>query len=105
MLMQIDAIYDQGRLEFISPVRLKSGRIGVQLVVPDEKVEQVPSTDAKSYELPDELKQQSRKTLNRLAEIRNAPLPDENELPELTEKQQQRIEAFALREEIKGTRN
>jgi hypothetical protein len=62
------------------------------------------STDDQSYELQDGLKQQSRKILNRLAEIRNAPLPDENELPELTEKQQERIEAFALREEIKGMR-
>lgn len=102
--MQIEAIYEQGKLEFISPVKLKSGRVRVKVVIPDEEVEEGPSADAQSYELPEDLKQQSREILNRLAQIRNAPLPPEDNLPELTEKQQERIEAFALREECKETR-
>ncbi len=33
----------------------------------------------------------------RLDAIRNAPLPPDNELPEFTEKQRSRIEAFAFK--------
>jgi hypothetical protein len=76
----------------------------VKVVIPDEEVEEGPSLGAQSYELPEDLKQQSRQILNRLAQIRHSPLPPEDELPELTEKQQERIEAFALREEIKRMR-
>jgi hypothetical protein len=36
---------------------------------------------------------------NRLDAIRNAPLPPDDELPELTAKQRERIAAFALRED------
>ena len=102
--MQVDAIYDQGKLEFISSVKLRSGRIRVQVVIPDEEVEEDPSSEAYSYELPEGLKQQAGEMLSRLARIRNAPLPPEDELPELTHKQEERMQAFALREEIQRMR-
>ena len=102
--MKLDAIYDNGKLKFISPVKLKSERFRVEVEVPDEEVEGCSAPESESSDLPEGLSQQAREMLDRLAAIRNAPLPPEDELPELTEKQQERIEAFALREEIKRMR-
>lgn len=102
--MQIEAIYDQGKLEFITPVKLRGGRIRVKVEIPDEEVQTEPLSVAESFELPDDLKLQAKEMLDRFTEIRNAPLPPESELPELTSKQEDRIHAFALREEIKGLR-
>ena len=36
--MQIEAIYNQGRLDFISPVKLKNAPIRVKVDLPDEVV-------------------------------------------------------------------
>ncbi len=107
--MQIEAIYDQGRLEFVSPVKLKSGRIRVRVEIPDHAV--LPPSEGQAgkgeetlYTVPENVKGKSREIKFRLDKIRNAPLPADDELPELSEKKQERIEAFALREEIKGYR-
>jgi len=40
----------------------------------------------------------------RLAAIMNAPLPPDPALPELTPRALERLEAFALREELRGLR-
>ena len=72
--MQVEAIYDHGKLKFISPVRLKAERLKVLVTVPDDEIE----IDT-AYNIP--------------------------HLPELTEKQRERIEAFSLRDEIKGLRS
>ena len=107
--MQIEAIYDQGRLEFISPVKLKSGRIRVRVEIPEDAIvplseSQTESGEDTGYTIAESVKEKSREIKAKLDRIRNAPLPEEDELPELTEKQQERIEAFALREEIKRYR-
>ena len=102
--MEIEAIYDRGKLEFISFVKLKSERLRVKVEVPDEEIEGVSSPESEHPDLPEELRKQARETLDRLAEIRNSPLPAEDELPDLTAKQKERIQAFALREEIKRMR-
>ncbi len=102
--MEIEAIYDQGRLEFISPIHLKNRRIRVKVEIPDEEIEENTFDAAKAYKVPEGLKRQAREMLDRLAAVRNAPLPPDSELPELTPKQEKRIKAFALREEIKRMR-
>lgn len=102
--MEIEAIYDRGKLEFISPVKLKRERLRVMVEVPDEEIEKGSTPESEPLDLPEELKKQARETLDRLAEIRNSPLPPEDELPDLTSKQEERIQAFALREEIKRMR-
>jgi hypothetical protein len=102
--MKLEAIYDQGKLEFISPVRLKSERFRVKVEVPDEEIEGASAPESDSSGLPEGLGRQAREMLDRFAAIRNAPLPPDIDLPELTSKQEERIEAFALREEIKGMR-
>ncbi|MGM0540662.1 MAG: hypothetical protein ACQERT_15850 [Thermodesulfobacteriota bacterium] len=105
--MQIDAIYDRGRLEFMSPVKLRSGRIRVRVEIPDQEVlpqSEVQSEEEKDveYTVPLRVKDKAREIKARLDQIRNAPLPEDDQLPELTEKQMERIEAFALRDELKG---
>ena len=108
--MEIEAIYTKGRLEFLQPVRLLTDTVKVRVVIPDHEVDHHGQSTAEQSEkakarVPQEVKDASRKMRTRLDQIRNAPLPQDDELPELTEKQQERMEAFALREELKGARS
>jgi hypothetical protein len=94
--MRVEALYDHGRLEFIRPLQLKCERLRLVVEVPDEAlVTPMPAT----YNLPSEVLAQAQAMQDRLDAIRNAPLPPDDELPELTNKQRERIEAFALRED------
>ena len=54
--------------------------------------------------LPADLELESENLRERLDRIRNAPLTPEDELPPLTEKQRERMEAFAYREVLKKER-
>ncbi len=94
--MQVEALYDHGRLEFTRPLQLRHERLWLLVEVPDaELVSSMPVT----YNLPPEVLAQAQAMRNRLDAIRQAPLPPDDELPELTEKQRERIAAFALRED------
>ncbi len=97
--MQVEAIYHNGKLEFIPPLHLKHERMRVVVTVPDHEVELPPL-----HGLPAEVIERARMTLARMEAIKNAPLPPDEYLPDLTEKQLERIDAFALRDEIKGLR-
>jgi predicted DNA-binding antitoxin AbrB/MazE fold protein len=97
--MQVEAIYENGKLEFKQPLHLKNKKITVMVTLPDEAIEKNAA-----YNLPPEVIERARALLQRMEAIKNAPLPPDDELPELTEKQLERIEAFALRDEIKGLR-
>lgn len=92
--MKLEAIYDKGRLEFIHPIHFVSDRLRVIVEVPDQEVvkpqEVVPVASLGLY---------AQALQTRLDAIRNAPLPADDELPEFTEKQRSRIEAFALMED------
>ena len=92
--MQVEAIYDHGRLEFIPPLQLKHATLRVMVEVPDEEVE-VPPT----FNLPPEVIEMARAMRERLDTIRDAPQPQDDELPDLTEKHLNRTAAFALRED------
>ena len=98
--MQVEAIYDHGKLKFILPVRLKAERLKVLVTVPDDEIE----SDT-AYKVPQEVIDRAKTLLARMEDIKNAPLPPDEDLPELTEKQRERIEAFSLRDEIKGLRS
>jgi hypothetical protein len=90
--MKLEAIYDNGRLEFIRPVHFVSDRLRVAVEVPDQEVvrpqDKAPAASLGRY---------AQALQARLDAIRNAPLPPDNELPEFTEKQRGRIEAFAFK--------
>ena len=94
--MQVEALYDHGRLEFTQPLQLRHERLRLVVEIPDEEL--VTSTPP-TYDLPREVLARAQAMRDRLDAIRNAPLPPDDELPELTEKQRERIAAFALRED------
>lgn len=95
--MLLEAIYEHGRLEFPFPVQLKHDRVRVVVDVPDEEIAGGPDPHA----LPEEAMLRATEMLDRFAAIRNAALsPDEN-LPVLTPRQIERIEAFALRAQVR----
>ena len=98
--MEVEAIYDHGKLDFIPPLRLKHEKIRLIVTVPDDEIEKLAP-----YNLPQEAIERAQAMLARMQEILNAPPPPpDDELPELTETQLERMEAFALRDEIKGLR-
>lgn len=93
--MQVEAIYEQGRLEFAHPLKLKHQRVRLIVDIADDEIVD-PSNP---YELEPEILAAATQARSRLDAIRLAPLRPDDELPELTSKQLERIEAFALRED------
>lgn len=92
--MQVEAIYDHGKLEFIPPLRLKHDQVRLLVTVPDDEVETQPP-----YNLPSEVYERAKAMREKFDAILDAPLPPDDELPELTEKQLERMAAFELRDE------
>lgn len=93
--MQLEAIYSNGQLSFAQPVKLKHDNLRLIVNVPDEEIE----TNSNPFNLPQEVIDRARAMREKFDAIRNAPLPPDDELPELTAKQLDRIEAFELRED------
>lgn len=102
--MQLEAIYHQGKLEFISPVKLKPGHIRLVVQIPDADVITPPAESKPVYELPPEVLTMAMAMEEKLDQVRNAPLPADEDLPPLTQKKLERIEASALRDEIRSGR-
>lgn len=98
--MNIEAIYDHGKLSFVTPIRLKHGKVRVIVTVPDDEVE----VQDDAYTLPPEVLAMAKAMEEKLDRIRNATPHADEDLPPLTQKQLDRIEAFALREEVRGLR-
>jgi len=90
--MQLEAIYEQGRLKFLKPVRFKSDRIYLKVEVPDSEI-----SSHRLQDIPKDLHEQAKSLLDRLATIRNAPFPAEAQVLAPTHRQLERIEAFELR--------
>lgn len=98
--MQVEIIYDHGRLEFVHPIKLKRDHLRLVVNVPDEEVEAGVATD-NPYGLSPEVLQAAAQTRQRLNAILHAPLPPDNELPELSPKYQERMAAMELRAELR----
>lgn len=101
--MELNAIYDKGRLKFTQPVRFVRDRVSMRVVVSDDEVMFVEAgedeiKEAEKSGVPPDLELESENLRERLDRIRNAPLPPEETLSPMTEKQKARIEAFADRE-------
>lgn len=93
--MQFEAVYKQGRLEFIQPVRFVHKQFKVRVEVPEHEVIRAEQggADTSPTGFADEW-------LARLEAIKQEVLQiPEDDLPELTEKQDQYMRAFSLREE------
>jgi len=95
--MRVEAIYDKGRLEFLTPIRLIQERFQVCVEIPKQVIDQKSAPDADQGDLDD----YARHLVARLDAIRNAPPPPDETLPHFSQKHQERVEAFALRDEIK----
>ena len=99
--MQVEAIYDNGKLKFTQPINLARKRFKIKVDIPDKEV--IVTDNARPIRSSLDLllvEQPDNPWLVRLKEIeeRILSLP-EDELPELTLKQQQYAEAFLMREE------
>jgi hypothetical protein len=93
--MHVEAIYRQGQLELITPVRLREGPLRVVVEVPDEAVE----TDPRPWNLPSEVVALAKASRERLDALRDAPFARDEALPDITDEQAQRLQSFALRED------
>lgn len=93
--MQLEAIYSHGQLTFVQPVAFKHDNFRLIVNVPDEEL----LSGNAMHSMAPEVIQRARAMRERLDAIRNAPLPPDDELPELTEKQIERIAAFELRKD------
>lgn len=91
--MQVEAIYDRGRIELVQPLRLRHDRVRLLVTVPDEEVDHKDNP----YNLSPEVLKKAEEMRQRIDAARRAPLPPDEELPEVTPKQLERIEAFELR--------
>jgi len=101
--MLADAYYDNGKIEFTRNYRFRHSRFSIRIEVPDDEV--VKDLDitrgqqsASGYRLREEVEALSSSMKEKLDRIRNAPAPPDDELPPLTPKYLERLEAFALRD-------
>ena len=95
--MQVEAIYNQGRIEFVNPLRLKHDRLRLVVWIPDDEIE----TESTPYELSPDVLRKAQEMRQRIDAARRAPLSPDDELPEITAKQLERIEAFELRAQMR----
>ncbi len=92
--MRLEAIYEKGRLEFLSPVRFVKDRIKVLVEVPEHEV-----LSAQPVDTDHARSEYVRDLVLRLDRIRKAPVPQEFRDRQPTQKQQERFESFSLRED------
>lgn len=113
--MQVKAIYEDGAINFAQPLRFKHRKFEVIVSIPEDELEsgelKAPASRATDNTTDVSLPVQSSletllaQTPNdpwlqrmKAIELRVLSLPDD-QIPDLTAKQLDRIEAFALREE------
>jgi hypothetical protein len=93
--MQLDAIYDDGKLEFSRPVRFAHRRFLVRVDVPELEL-----IEPKTGEVFDPLSAYASSWLRRLESIRAEVMTTpETELPAVSEEQLERLRAIDTREE------
>lgn len=95
--MQVEAIYNQGRIELVQRLRLRHDQVRVIVTVPDEEIESI----ATPYNVPSEVLQKAAEMRQRMDAARCAPLPPDDEVPGITPKQFERMEAFELRAKMR----
>ncbi|MFA7351306.1 MAG: hypothetical protein WC009_11130 [Methylotenera sp.] len=95
--MQVEAIYNQGKIELSQPLRLKHNHVRLVITVPDDEIE----VQDNAYNLSPEMLASAEAMLDKLEAVRNAPLSAGDELKLLSAKQLERIEAFELRAEMR----
>ena len=94
--MQVEAIYNQGKIELSQPLRLKHNHVRLVITIPDDEIEVQDNT----FNLSPEMLASAEAMLDKLEAVRNAPFSAGDELKSLNAKQLERIEAFELRAEM-----
>lgn len=105
--MQVEITYDQGKLAFVAPIQLRREHLRLIVEIPGEDIVNYPAaleTLPATYQLQPEVVAMAKTMEEKLDYVRNAPFPADENLPPLTQKQQERIAAFALRNEVRGLR-
>ena len=111
--MQIQATYEDGRLEFDRPVQFARRRFRVRVEVPDQELVQsnassqtaaasdpAPATQAEMAAPAPSLPAEANRWLTRLETLRAEAIASQHEQTEtLSEKQLERLDAFAMRED------
>lgn len=101
--MKIQAIYEDGVLKPTQPLNLKN-KI-VTIYVPDDEIFSAETTSeaedlAVKYHLPPEVEVMAKDLLARLAAVAEEVMKiPEEDLPAVTKKQLERMEAFEMRED------
>lgn len=95
--MQVEAIYNKGRLEFVHPIKLKHDHLRLVVLVPDDEVEAAST----AFTLSPAMQASAQVILDKFSAILNAPVLPEDELPKLSSKHRERMEAFELRAQMR----
>lgn len=96
--MQVEAIYDHGNLAFAKPLQLRHNQLRLVVEVPDDEVVAAP---ANAYKLSPDEAAQVQAMLDKYQAILNAPMPPDDELPQLPTHFQDRLEATELRAQMR----
>lgn len=96
--MQVAATYEDGAISFAQPLRFARRKFQVMVSIPEDELEPnaqpISSLDALLAQTPGDPWLQRMKAI----ELNSLALPDD-QLPELSAKQLERVAAFALRED------
>lgn len=93
--MQLEALYDNGSLKFLQPVSFLRQRFTVKVEIPEQEIAPNSNIDHAS-----DLSESAQAWLKQLDSITQRILTmPEDELPELTAKQIQYMDAFQLHED------
>jgi hypothetical protein len=95
--MQVEAIYSQGYIEFVEPLRLKHDHIRLIVNVPDDEIE----LQTTPFSLPAQDIARAQTLLGKFQAILEAPFPPDKELSALSAEYQERLEAIDLRAQIR----
>ena len=102
--MQVEAIYNRGKLEFLQPMRFRHDSFVVTVEVPEQEIlgndpdiNQVLSR--LNNQIPQEVIEEAKIARQLLDEVMNAQLPETDDLPPLSAKKLERIKAFSQRED------
>jgi hypothetical protein len=98
--MQVDAIYDHGRLEFVQPIQLKHERLSLIVQIPDSEI----IKQVEPYQLSKKQKREAAILLDRLQRVRDRPLSSEDRLSISEKKLDERLESMTCRDEIRALR-
>lgn len=97
--MQVDAIYNNGRLEFSKSIRFKRTRFKVKVELPEQEIIHDTSQFG-LFGIEEPLSKDALAWLEELKKIQQTVMNiPEDQLPEITTEQLERLEAIEMREE------